>query len=191
MAHDGVEPDPRARLMSSERVYEGRLLEIDVDRVALSGGREANLETIRHPGAAAALPFVDETTVLLIRQYRHAMGGFILEVPAGKLDPGEGPEHCVVREVEEEVGHRPGRILPLGAVFTTPGFTDEVIWLYEAHDLVPTEIAHEVDEWIEVIQMPFGDAVDAVRDGRIRDAKSVATILHAAMRRSTGVPTGR
>jgi ADP-ribose pyrophosphatase len=183
MAHDAVEPDPRAQRISRERVYEGRLLKIDVDHVALSGGRQATLEIIRHPGAAAALPFLDEDSVLLVRQYRHAMGGFILEVPAGKLDPGEGPERCVVREVEEEVGHRPGRIVPLGAIFTTPGFTDEVIWLYEAHDLVPTEVAHEADEWIEVTRMPFAEVVDAVRDGRIRDAKSVATVLHAAIRR--------
>lgn len=184
MSHHAVEPDSRAELRSSARVHEGPLLKIDLDRVGLPNGREATLETIRHPGAAAALPFLDDGSVLLIRQYRHAVGGFILEVPAGKLDPGEGPESCALREVEEEVGHKPGRIVPLGAIFTTPGFTDEVIWLYEAHDLVATQLAHEDDELIEVQRMPFTEAVQAVREGRIRDGKSVATILHAVVRRS-------
>ena len=183
MIHGGVEPDPRAKLCSSKRVYEGRLLKVDLDEIRLPEAGEATLETIRHPGAAAALPVLRDGSVLLIRQYRHAMGGFILEVPAGKLDAGEQPKDCVMREVEEEVGYRPGRIVPLGAIFTTPGFTDEVIWLYEAHELEATRTAHEQDEVIEVICVPFKEALDAVREGRIRDAKSVATILHAALRR--------
>lgn len=183
MSHDAVEPDRRARLLSRVRVHEGPLLKIDLDRVGLPHGREAVLETIRHPGAAAALPFLEDGSVLLIRQYRHAVGGFILEVPAGKLDPGEEPERCARREVEEEVGHRPGRLVPLGAIFTTPGFTDEIIWLYEAHDLTATQVAHEADELIEVVRVPFDEAVEGVRDGRIRDGKSVAAILHAVLRR--------
>jgi ADP-ribose pyrophosphatase len=111
------------------------------------------------------------------------MGGWILEVPAGKLDDGEPPSVCAAREVEEEVGHQVGALLELGAIFTTPGFTDEVIWLYEAHDLTRTEIAHEEDEVIEVVEMEFEDAVQAVQDGEIRDGKTVSTILHAALRR--------
>ena len=183
MPHFGVEADPKSQCLHSERVYEGRLLKIDVDRVALSNGQEATLESIRHPGAAAALPFVDEETVLLIRQYRHAMGGFILEVPAGKLDPGELPETCAQREVEEEVGYRAGRLVDLGAIFTTPGFTDEVIWLYEAHDLTKTALAREADEVIENVRMTLPEAVEATLDGRIRDAKSVAAILRAELLR--------
>ena len=176
--------DDRARLIRSRRVYEGRLLRIDLDEVELPGGRRATLETIRHPGAAAALPFLEDGRVILVRQYRHAVGGTILEIPAGKLDrPGEPPDRCAMREVEEETGVRPGRLVPLGSILTTPGFTDEVIWLFEAHDLVPTQTAHEQDEVIEPVTMPFEQAVVAVEDGRIRDAKSVATILAAAIRR--------
>lgn len=174
----------RARLISSRRAYEGRLLKIDLDEVELPGGRRATLETIRHPGAAAALPFLEDDEVILIRQYRHAVGGTILEIPAGKLDrPGEPPDRCAAREVEEETGVRPGRLVPLGSILTTPGFTDEVIWLFEAHELVPTATAHEDDEVIEPVTMPFGEALAAVEDGRIRDAKSVAAILAAAVRR--------
>lgn len=179
----GVLTGDDVQVTRRERVHEGPLLRIDDESVRLPNGRLARLESIRHPGAAAALPFLDEERVLLVRQYRHAVGGRILEVPAGKLDAGEGPESCALREVQEEVGHAPGRLLPLGAILTTPGFTDEVIWLYEAHELRPTGLGHEAHEVIEVVEMGFGAAVDAVREGRITDAKSVATLLQAALRR--------
>lgn len=178
--------DDRARVIDSERAYEGRLLKVDVDRLVLPGGKETTLETIRHPGAAAALPFLPDGSVVLVRQYRHAVGGFILEVPAGKLDPGESPEQCVTREVAEEAGYRPGRIEPLGSIYTTPGFTDEVIWLYAAHDLERVEQHLDEDEVLEPVTFSFEDAVAAVLDGRIRDTKSVAAILHAEVRRARG-----
>ena len=181
--HEGVEQDATVEVISTQRTHEGPLLKIDLDEVALPGGAVAKLESIRHPGAAAVLPFLENGRVLLVRQYRHAMGGWILEVPAGKLDDGEPPLACAAREVEEEVGYEVGALLELGAIFTTPGFTDEVIWLYEAHDLTRTQIAHEEDEVIEVVEMDFEEAVRAVRDGEIRDGKTVSTILHAAMRR--------
>jgi ADP-ribose pyrophosphatase len=176
--------DDRVRVLERRRVYSGKLLEVDRERVALPGGREADLETIRHPGAAAAIPFFDDGSVLLIRQYRHAAGGDILEVPAGKLDPGESPADCVRREVEEEVGWHAGRLEPLGSILTTPGFTDEVIWLFEAHELERGQLDRDDDELIEPVRWPFEQAVQAVTDGRIRDAKSVAAILHARLRRS-------
>lgn len=185
MTHEGVQPDPAARIISSERMHEGRLLKVDLEEVALPGGKKTKLETIRHPGAAAALPFLPDGRVLLVRQYRHAMGGWILEVPAGKLDAHEAPDPCARREVAEEVGYEVGRLVELGSIFTTPGFTDEIIWLYEAHDLKEVGTAHEADEVIEVVTMDFEEAVAAVKYGRIRDGKSVSTILHAAMRRNT------
>ncbi len=184
MVHDGVEPDPRVTVATTDRVHEGPLLKIDLEDVHLPGGKRALLETIKHPGAAAALPFLPNGDVLMVRQYRHALGGWILEVPAGKLDDGEPPDQCARREVAEEVGYEVGDLRPLGAIFTTPGFTDEVIWLYEAHDLKEVGTAHEDDEVIEVLKVPFEEALRAVRDGRIRDGKSVSTILHAAMQRA-------
>ena len=186
--HEGVESTDDVTVHEEQRVYEGRLLKIDRADVSLPGGARTALESIRHPGAAAALPFLDDDRVLLVRQYRHAMGGYILEVPAGKLDDGEAPDVCARREVEEEVGYRPGRLVPLQAIFTTPGFTDEVIWLDEAHELQARGLAHEEDEVIEVQEWSFDDAVQAVRDGRIRDGKSEAAILHAALRRAGGDP---
>jgi ADP-ribose pyrophosphatase len=186
MKHEGVEGDGSVKVRSSIRTHEGPLLKIDLDEVDLPGGAVARLESIRHPGAAAVLPFLPNGNVLLVRQYRHAMGGWILEVPAGKLDDGEPPSECAAREVEEEVGHQVGALLDLCEIFSTPGFTDEVIWLYEAHDLTATVIAHEEDEVIEVLELEFDDVVRRVRDGEIRDGKTVATILHAALRRTEG-----
>ncbi len=172
--------DQRAEVLSKRRVYSGKLLKIDVDHLRLPGGNETVLETIRHPGAAAVLPVHDDGSVTLIYQYRHAVGRTIIEIPAGKIDPGETPEACALREVEEEVGWRAGRLDALGAIYTTPGFTDETIWLYLGRDLVETAIARDADEVIEVARLPFADALAMVGDGRIQDAKSVAAILHTA-----------
>lgn len=174
----------RKRVVSSTRVYEGKLLKIDRESVLLPGGKQADLETIRHPGAAAVLPFLANGRVVLIRQYRHAAGGFLIEVPAGKLDPGESPEQCARREVEEETGFAAGRLEALGSILTTPGFTDEVIWLYEAHELTATRQRLEADEVIETFEVALDEAVAQVRSGTIRDAKSVAAIAHAALRRA-------
>ena len=175
--------DERGRVLARERVFEGKLLKVDREEVLLPGGKRAVLETIRHPGAAAVLPFLPGERVVLIRQFRHAAGGFILEVPAGKLDPGEPPRDCALREVEEETGWRAGRLVELGSILTTPGFTDEVIWLFEAHDLAGGRRRLDPDEVIEVLEVPFDEAVAMVRRGEIRDAKSVAAILLARLRR--------
>ena len=102
--------------------YKGKFLEMVTEEISLPNGRTATLDLIRHPGAAAVVPFLDEENVLLIRQYRHAAGGTILEVPAGKLERDEAPDLCAVRELEEETGRRAGRIEALGSILTTPGW---------------------------------------------------------------------
>jgi len=163
----------------SRRIYEGKLLRIDLDRVALPNGRTTDLEIVRHPGASAVVPFVSDDEVLLVRQYRHAAGGFILEVPAGTLAPGEEPEACARREVEEEVGHRPGRLDKLASIYTTPGFTDEVIHLWTAHDLVPTGQRLDPDEVLSVERMSLATALDQIRTGGIVDAKSICALMLA------------
>lgn len=178
--------DEKGRVLRKERVFEGQLIKVDREEVELPGGKRASLEIIRHPGAAAILPFVAADRVLLIHQFRHAAGGFILEVPAGKLDRGEPPETCALREVEEEVGRKAGRLVPLGPMFTTPGFTDEVIWLYEAHDLAAGRQALDADEVLSVVEYPFEQVVRMALSGEIRDAKSVCTILMAFARRRLG-----
>ena len=152
------------------------------ERATLPGGREVELDIVRHPGASAVVPFLDDDTVLLIRQFRHAAGGTIYEVPAGKLDPGDTPERCAARELEEEAGQRPGRLESLGWIFTTPGFTDEVIHLFAAFELQPVARRPEDDEVIELAPTPFAEALAMVFRGELNDAKSALALLHAAHR---------
>jgi ADP-ribose pyrophosphatase len=147
-----------AELLERRAVFDGRVVKLSLDRVRLPNGRVCDLEMIRHPGAAAAVPIDAEGRVLLVRQYRYAAGGWILEVPAGKLDGGEAPEVCAAREVAEETGFRPGRLISMGRIWTTPGFTDEKIWLFLALELEPAAQALQQDEVLTVERLPLPDA---------------------------------
>lgn len=153
--------------------------------VDLPNGRRVEFDLVHHPGAAAIVPFLDDGRVLLIRQYRFATGGEILEVPAGKLDAGEAPEVCAARELEEETGYRAGRLERLGSIWTTPGFCNEVIHLYAAFDLTPTEQRLEPDEIIELVPTSFDEALDAL-SGPVVDGKTATALLLAARRTAVG-----
>jgi len=153
---------------------------VTTERVTLPNGQLLELDIVRHPGAAAIVPFLSDREILLIRQYRHAAGGTIYEVPAGKIDAGENPEQCAVRELEEETGRRAGRLESLGWIFTTPGFCDEIIHLFAAFELENVPPRPEDDEVIELIPMPIEQALELVWGGQINDAKSALALLHAA-----------
>jgi ADP-ribose pyrophosphatase len=155
-------------------------VEVSHELVALPNGREIVLDIVHHPGAAAVVPFISQDEVVLIRQFRHAAGGAILEVPAGKLDAGEPPERCAARELTEEAGYRAGRILALGSIWTTPGFTDEKIHLFAAFDLERAASRPEDDEVIEVIRVPLEHALELIWRGELCDAKSALALIHAA-----------
>ena len=158
-------------------------LRIDVDDVTLPNGHEIQLHVVRHPGAAAIVPFLSESEVLLIRQYRYAANGVIWEVPAGKLDPGEDPAACAARELVEETGYRAGRLEALGPIWTTPGFTDEQIYLFAGDELEEVGQQLQEDEVIELHPMPLERALAMVWSGELSDAKSALALLHAARRR--------
>ena len=168
-----------AENLGSRRIFKGRVVDLSVDRVRLPNGNVCELELIRHPGAAAVVPVDSSANVLLIRQYRHATDGFLLEVPAGKLDPGESPEACAAREVQEETGFRAGRLEPLGWIWTTPGFTDEKIWLFLANELTPASQALQADEVLSVERLPLEDAISMALRGEITDAKSICALMRA------------
>ncbi len=173
------------KTMGERRVQRGALFELVTERVELPNGRRVDLDLVRHPGAAAVVPFLDEDRILMIRQYRFATGGELLEIPAGKLDPGEAPESCAARELLEETGYRAGRLEKLGAIWTSPGFTNEVIHLYSAFDLEAAEQQLEPDEIIELVPMPLTQALDTLRRSAIFDAKSMTALLLAAARRGS------
>jgi ADP-ribose pyrophosphatase len=179
----GAESDrPRVERLESREVFRGRTMRLDVDRVRLPNGEVMDFEMIHHPGAAAIVPLDGEGRVLLIRQYRYATGGWLLEVPAGKLERGEAPEACARREVEEETGHRARDLQPLGWIWTTPGFTDEKIWLYLATGLEPTRQALESDEILTLERLPLAEAVAKAAAGEIHDGKSTCALLRAGRR---------
>jgi ADP-ribose pyrophosphatase len=157
-------------------------LRVNREVATLPDGREVELDIVRHPGASAVVPFVSDEDIVLIRQHRHAAGGRILEVPAGKLDPGETPEICAARELEEETGLRAGRLERLGWIFTTPGFTDEKIHLYAAFDLKQVGARRQEDEHIECLRMSLAEALELVWRDELTDAKSALALLHAAKR---------
>ena len=165
--------------MKRRTVHQGRAITLYVEEAELPGGRRIELEVVRHPGAAAVVPFASEADVLLIRQFRHAAGGTIWEVPAGKLD-GDAPEACAARELEEEAGRSAGRLEKLGWIWTTPGFTDEVIHLFAAFDLEPCEQRLDHDEVIEVVEVPLAQALEMVWRGELNDGKSALALLQAA-----------
>ena len=154
-------------------IYKGKVVTLDVDRVRLPNGVMVDLEVVRHPGAAAIVPLKEDGTVILIRQFRHAAGGFIYEIPAGKLHSGEDPLECAARELEEEVGYRAGKLELLSSIFTAPGFTDEVIHIYKATELTRGRQQLDRDEVLEIIEVSMHDAIEMIRTGAIRDAKTM------------------
>lgn len=169
-----------AELLSRRQIFKGRVVDLSVDQVRMPNGKSTELEVIRHPGAAAMVPLTDSGEVLLVRQYRYATGGWLVEVPAGKLDEGEAPEICAARELEEEVGMKPAELLPLGWIWTTPGFTDERIWLYLCRGLSPAQQNLEDDEVLTVESRSLPEAIEMVHRGEICDGKSVCALLRAA-----------
>lgn len=167
-------------------VYRGRIVDLSIDTVRFPNGEVGELELIRHSGAAAVLPVLSDPAgpdpqVLLIRQYRYASGGYMLEVPAGRPDrEGEDWEVCARRELEEETGLVAGQLTYLTTIFTTPGFTDEQIRLYLASELTRGSTRFDSDEFIEPVVLPISEALEKVRAGEIRDAKTIVTLLFAA-----------
>jgi len=161
-------------------VHRGSFLTWARHRVALPDGRRIELDIVHHPGAAASVPFEPDGRVLLVRQYRAATDGSLLEVPAGKLDEGETPAVCAARELEEETGRRAGRLEPLGAIWPTPGFSDERIHLFAAFELETVPARPAEDEAIELVPMALEEAVEEVFRGGIEDAKSAVALLRAA-----------
>jgi ADP-ribose pyrophosphatase len=160
-------------------LHAGRVGEFGISRVQLPNGLTVELEILEHPGAAAVVPLHADGSVTLIRQYRHAAGGMIWEIPAGKLEPGEDPAACAARELTEEAGLVAGELRPLTVIHTTPAFTDEVIHLFVASLLTEAPPRPEADEIIERHRFAREKVLAMVREGGITDAKTICALLLA------------
>jgi len=182
-AKPGAEIEPGK--VGSRRIHTGRIITVDTDTVRFPDGSIAELDMVRHPGASAIVPFVTDLgaadpELLLIKQYRYAAEQYLYEIPAGRLDPGEAPEHCAARELREETGCTANRIDFLFTMYTTPGFTDERIHVFMAAGLERGETAHEADEFMTIESVPLSRALQLIEDGQIKDGKTALGILYAA-----------
>ena len=171
--------------ISSQRIYTGKIITLDRDTVRFPDGSVGEMDMVRHPGASAIVPFVsdvagDDPQVLLLRQYRYAAEQYLYEVPAGRLDPGESPHDCAVRELREETGCTASSVEYLFTMFTTPGFTDERIHVFLAAGLNRGTTSHEADEFMTVETVTLSDALRLIKEGEIKDAKTALAILFAA-----------
>ena len=171
--------------IASRLIHHGKVIDIYTDTVRFPNGTTAEMDIIRHPGASAIVPFLNDPRgpdpqLLLIRQYRYAAGGYLWEIPAGRLDAGEDPHACAVRELREETGCTAERVEHMYTMFTTPGFTDEKIHLFLAVGLTHGESGRESDEFLEVETMPLSRALGMVERGEITDSKTALALLYAA-----------
>jgi ADP-ribose pyrophosphatase len=166
-------------------VYSGRIVNVDIDTVTFPNGSTGELEMVRHPGASAVVPFLsdpgaDDPQILLIKQYRYAADEFIYEIPAGKLDDNEDPKACAARELREETGCTAENIEHLYTFFTTPGFTDERIHTFMATGLKRGSVTHEKDEFMSMETVTLSRALELIKTGELKDAKSALAILYVA-----------
>jgi ADP-ribose pyrophosphatase len=177
--------------LSRRPIHRGRVLDIGIERARLPNGVTTDLEIVRHPGAAAVVPINADGSVLLIRQYRYAAGGFLWEIPAGTLEPGEEPRVCALRELVEEAGVRAGELIDLGEVVPVPGYSTERISLFAARGLSPASQKLDRDELIEEIRrVPAEEVARMLADGTLIDAKSCVALSRARERGLLIAPGG-
>lgn len=165
--------------IASRHIFSGRIIEVSTERLLYNNGREYDLDFVRHPGAAAVVALDGAGRVCLVRQYRHGIEDFLWEIPAGKLDPGEAPQVCAVRELAEETGVTAGRWTALGRYLPAPGIFSEVIHLYLARELAIGAPAPDADEELELQWLPMSDAVAMVLRGECDDGKTALALWRA------------
>jgi ADP-ribose pyrophosphatase len=166
------------KLVTSERIYDGRVISLRKDIVELPNLRTTTREVVEHPGAAAIVPLLEGNKILMIRQYRHATKEILMEIPAGTLEKGEKPEECASRELTEETGCKAKELKKIISCYLAPGYSSEVIDIYLATGISQLDQKPEADEKIQVFTMSLDEAEQKIRDGKIRDAKTIIGILH-------------
>jgi ADP-ribose pyrophosphatase len=166
-------------ILHTETIYHGRAFDVRRDEIRLPDGKTARLEIVDHTGAVTLVPVDDQKRVLFVRQYRHAAGEVLLELPAGMVEPGELPLDCARREIREETGMAAGRIELIGEYYLAPGYSTEFMHVYLAADLHPDPLPGDADEFISVEAIPIEVVLRMVEDGKIHDAKTLASLMLA------------
>jgi len=174
-------PVMQAKVRDKTSLHRGRVFELTLERVMLPNGQTTNLEIIRHPGASGIVALPGDGSVLLVRQYRHAVGDYLWEIPAGTLEPGETPLECANRELLEEGGYRAGSWKELGVIHPVPAYSDERIHLFLAEDLSPGDQDLDPDEVLEVHRVPWKEISGMIRKGAIRDSKTISSLALARL----------
>jgi ADP-ribose pyrophosphatase len=162
--------------ISTETIFEGKVIKLQVDEVRLPNGKTAKREIVKHSGAVAILPLTNDNKMIVVEQYRKPLERSIVEIPAGKLEPGENPDDCAHRELQEETGFTAKQINHLCSFYTSPGFADEILHLYIAEGLMEGEASPDQDEFIEYRAISLEEAYEMIRTGEIRDAKTIMAV---------------
>jgi ADP-ribose pyrophosphatase len=166
------------KLLSSQQVYQGRAVKLRIDTVEKPSGRVTTREVVEHSDCVVIIPVDAEGNLLLVRQFRHAIGKELLELPAGGINPGESPEEAARRELQEETGYLPQQLKRLGGFYSIPGYGNEYLHLYLATDLAPSQLWAEDTESIDLVQVPLKELTSLISQGWIIDAKSLAGLLY-------------
>jgi ADP-ribose pyrophosphatase len=166
--------------LNKKLIYKGKFTELLCDEVKLPNGNLATREYIKHPGAAAVLPFIDKENIILVKQYRYAIGKITYEIPAGRIDSGEAPLECITRELEEETGYKARKFELLLSFYPTSALSNEILHIFSAFDLEKGNFNPDEDEFVEKEIVKFKDALEMVKDGRIKDSKTIIAFLYCA-----------
>ena len=174
--------DLTEKTLSSKTIFEGRVIALKLEEVELPNGGKSTREIVKHPGAVAVIAINDEGKLVLVRQFRKPMERTIYEIPAGKLDPGEAPEACALRELEEETGYRCEAIEHVVSFYTSPGFSDELLHIYFTDTLIRGEQHLDEDEFLEIYEVDLDEALQLLKDQNIYDAKTVYAVQFMQMK---------
>lgn len=175
------------KTIESRSIYNGKMINLRVDSVELPNGNTANREIVEHPGAVCIAAVTDDNDLVLVRQFRKPVEEMLLELPAGKLEPGEDPKDCAARELAEETGYSAKRLEYMFSFYTSPGFSDEVMHMYSAHGLIAGDDNQDDDEMVELIPIKLDNAIGMALSGRIKDAKTLVGILLLAVRQTSNL----